>query len=188
MRHPKADFLPRTSDRSTAIATRLPISEAITGVVRYETQAAQAGSWPECRHRQQHGLVDVRRHRVRSRRADHHAGVVSERVAEIGVRMQQFLIEAVLVCALGGAAGIAVAIGFGAIFNAVSSNFTLICSDGSIMLALRCSCLIGVAFGFMPARFASRSGRGSGQGLMPRRPLFAKVRLRQDVGHGGEAG
>jgi macrolide transport system ATP-binding/permease protein len=90
---------------------------------------------------------------------------VSERVAEIGVRMavgarrrdilQQFLIEAVLVCALGGAAGIAVAMSFGAIFNAVSSNFTLIYSDGSIILALSCSCLIGVAFGFMPARNAS---------------------------------
>jgi macrolide transport system ATP-binding/permease protein len=90
---------------------------------------------------------------------------VSERVAEIGVRMavgarrkdilQQFLIEAVLVCALGGALGIAAAMSFGAVFNAVSSNFTLIYSDGSIALALSCSCLIGLVFGFMPARNAS---------------------------------
>jgi macrolide transport system ATP-binding/permease protein len=90
---------------------------------------------------------------------------VSERVAEIGVRMavgarrrdilQQFLIEAVLVCALGGSIGIATAMAFGAVFNAVSTNFTLIYSEGSIALALSCSCLIGVVFGFMPARNAS---------------------------------
>ncbi|WFR95568.1 MacB family efflux pump subunit [Rhizobium tumorigenes] len=90
---------------------------------------------------------------------------VSERVGEIGVRMavgarrkdilQQFLIEAVIVCALGGAIGIATAMAFGAVFNAISTNFSLIYSDGSIVLALGFSCLIGVVFGFMPARNAS---------------------------------
>ena len=91
---------------------------------------------------------------------------VSERVAEIGVRMavgarrtdimQQFLIEAVLVCAMGGAIGIATAMTFGTIFNATNANFALVYSQGSIVLALGCSCLIGVVFGFMPARNASR--------------------------------
>lgn len=90
---------------------------------------------------------------------------VSERVGEIGVRMavgarrkdilQQFLIEAVIVCALGGALGIATAMTFGAVFNAISTNFSLIYSDGSILLAIGFSCLIGVVFGFMPARNAS---------------------------------
>lgn len=91
---------------------------------------------------------------------------VSERVGEIGVRMavgarqgdilQQFLIEAVLVCLVGGLAGIGAALAFGAAFSALSQNFTLIYSPASIVAAFLCSTLIGVAFGFLPARNASR--------------------------------
>lgn len=91
---------------------------------------------------------------------------VSERVSEIGVRMavgarrsdimQQFLIEAVLVCLIGGALGIAAALAFGVVFSSVSSNFTLVYSTGSIVAAFLSSTLIGVAFGFLPARNASR--------------------------------
>lgn len=91
---------------------------------------------------------------------------VSERVSEIGVRMavgarrsdimQQFLIEAVLVCLIGGALGIAAALAFGVVFSSVSSNFTLVYSTGSIVTAFLSSTLIGVAFGFLPARNASR--------------------------------
>ncbi len=90
---------------------------------------------------------------------------VSERVAEIGVRMavgarrqdilQQFLIEAVLVCLLGGTLGVATALGFGAIFDYFASNFTLVYSASSIILAFACSCAIGLTFGYMPARNAS---------------------------------
>ncbi|WP_047453108.1 MacB family efflux pump subunit [Rhizobium rhizogenes] len=91
---------------------------------------------------------------------------VSERIAEIGVRMavgarrqdilQQFLIEAVLVCLLGGGLGIALALGFGFAFNRLSSNFTLVYSVSSIALAFTCSCMIGLTFGYLPARNASR--------------------------------
>ena len=91
---------------------------------------------------------------------------VSERIAEIGVRMavgarrqdilQQFLIEAVLVCLLGGGLGIAVALGFGFAFNRLGSNFTLVYSVSSIELAFTCSCMIGLTFGYLPARNASR--------------------------------
>ncbi|NTG50855.1 MacB family efflux pump subunit [Agrobacterium rhizogenes] len=91
---------------------------------------------------------------------------VSERIAEIGVRMavgarrqdilQQFLIEAVLVCLLGGGLGIAVALGFGFAFNRFGSNFTLVYSVNSIVLAFTCSCMIGLTFGYLPARNASR--------------------------------
>ncbi|MDK4712826.1 MacB family efflux pump subunit [Rhizobium sp. CNPSo 4039] len=90
---------------------------------------------------------------------------VSERIAEIGVRMavgarrqdilQQFLIEAVLVCLLGGAFGIATALGFGFAFNYFGSNFTLVYSASSIILAFACSCAIGLTFGYLPARNAS---------------------------------
>ncbi len=91
---------------------------------------------------------------------------VSERVSEIGVRMavgarqgdilQQFLIEAILVCLIGGLIGIGTALGFGVLFSAFSSNFSLIYSTTSIVTAFLCSSLIGVVFGYLPARNASR--------------------------------
>jgi macrolide transport system ATP-binding/permease protein len=90
---------------------------------------------------------------------------VSERVGEIGVRMavgarrsdilQQFLIEAVVVCLLGGVLGIGLALGFGALFNALSPTFSLIYSTVSIIVAFLSSTLIGVLFGYVPARNAS---------------------------------
>ena len=91
---------------------------------------------------------------------------VTERTGEIGVRMavgarqsdiqQQFLIEAVLVCLLGGLLGIALALGFGALFRHFSNNFTLAFSSSAMGAAFLCSTLIGVVFGFLPARSAAR--------------------------------
>jgi len=91
---------------------------------------------------------------------------VSERVGEIGVRMavgarqgdilRQFLIEAVLVCLVGGIAGILLALAFGVGFSFLGSNFQLVYSTASIVAAVLCSTLIGVAFGYLPARNASR--------------------------------
>jgi macrolide transport system ATP-binding/permease protein len=90
---------------------------------------------------------------------------VTERTREIGVRMaigakrfnilEQFLIEAVLLCLIGGLAGIALSGLVGAVFNAVTRDFHMSFSTASILLALGCSTLIGVLFGFMPARNAS---------------------------------
>lgn len=90
---------------------------------------------------------------------------VSERVSEIGVRMavgarrsdilRQFLIEAVLVCIIGGTLGILGSFGFGALFSAFSSNFAMVYSTVSIIAAFVCSTLIGVVFGYLPARNAS---------------------------------
>jgi macrolide transport system ATP-binding/permease protein len=91
---------------------------------------------------------------------------VSERVSEIGVRMavgarrsdilQQFLIEAITVCIIGGLTGIAVALSFGALFPLFTSDFSLIFSKASIAYAFGISTLIGIVFGFLPARNASR--------------------------------
>ncbi len=91
---------------------------------------------------------------------------VTERTQEIGVRMavgarqrdimQQFLIESVLVCLLGGILGIAAALGFGALFAVVAKDFAMIYSLSSIVAAFLCSTLIGVIFGFLPARNAAR--------------------------------
>ena len=91
---------------------------------------------------------------------------VTERTREIGVRMavgarqgdiqQQFLIEAVLVCLIGGVLGILVALGFGQLFARASSNFQMVYSHGSMVAAFVCATLIGVVFGFLPARSAAR--------------------------------
>lgn len=92
---------------------------------------------------------------------------VTERTNEIGVRMavgarqsdimQQFLIEAVLVCILGGLLGIGLAFGIGELINRVGGDsFKVIYSSSSIIAAFLCSTLIGVVFGFLPARNAAK--------------------------------
>ena len=91
---------------------------------------------------------------------------VSERVSEIGVRMavgarrtdilRQFLIEAVLVCIIGGTLGVLSSLGFGVLFAAFSSNFAMVYSTTPIVAAFVCSTLIGVVFGYLPARNASK--------------------------------
>lgn len=91
---------------------------------------------------------------------------VTERTREIGVRMavgarqndilRQFLIEAVLVCLIGGALGVLSALAFGALFSHFTSEFSLVFSSGSIIAAFLCSTVIGLAFGFLPARNAAR--------------------------------
>ncbi|GGB06501.1 macrolide export ATP-binding/permease protein MacB [Brucella endophytica] len=91
---------------------------------------------------------------------------VSERINEIGVRMavgarqsdilQQFLIEAVLVCLIGGVLGILIATGLGELFAQFVPDFRLIYSPASIVIAILCSSLIGIGFGFVPARNASK--------------------------------
>ena len=90
---------------------------------------------------------------------------VTERTREIGIRMaigakqknilQQFLIEAILICLIGGILGVGISVGFGIIFNMVIKNFTMIFSIFSIVAAVLCSTMIGVIFGYMPAKNAS---------------------------------
>ncbi|MCV3766926.1 MacB family efflux pump subunit [Rhizobium sp. TRM95796] len=91
---------------------------------------------------------------------------VSERVQEIGVRMavgarrsdilQQFLTEAVLVCFVGGFLGVATAFGLGGLVSLLTDKFAFIYSTPSIIGAFVVSTLIGILFGFLPARNASR--------------------------------
>jgi len=91
---------------------------------------------------------------------------VTERTREIGIRMaigakqsnilQQFLIEAILLCSLGGALGIltALLIGFG--FNGLSPDFTMKFSTAPFVIAFVASSAIGIIFGYLPARNASK--------------------------------
>ncbi|GLS90130.1 macrolide export ATP-binding/permease protein MacB [Psychromonas marina] len=91
---------------------------------------------------------------------------VTERTREIGIRMavgarqadimRQFLIEAMLVCFLGGALGVGLAYLIGIVFHYTSSDLLMIYSTSSIIAAFACSTLIGVLFGFLPARSASK--------------------------------
>ncbi|MFO1400977.1 MAG: MacB family efflux pump subunit [Steroidobacteraceae bacterium] len=91
---------------------------------------------------------------------------VTERTREIGVRMavgarqgdilQQFLIEAVLVCLVGGVIGVGIALGLAALVAHVAQDFRMVISPTSIIVAFLCSSAIGVAFGFLPARSAAR--------------------------------
>lgn len=92
---------------------------------------------------------------------------VTERTQEIGVRMavgarqsdilQQFLIEAILVCLIGGLLGVLLSLGLGQLINVVASgNFAVAYSTVSIVAAFVCSTLIGVVFGFLPARNAAQ--------------------------------
>jgi len=70
---------------------------------------------------------------------------VSERINEIGVRMavgarrgdilQQFLIEAMLVCLIGGILGILSSFSVGLLFDLINAPFKLVYSPSSILTA-----------------------------------------------------
>ena len=70
--------------------------------------------------------------------------------------LQQFLIEAILICLLGGVIGILFAVAIITAFNTLGSDFKMVLSPESVVLAVFCSTLIGVVFGYMPAKNASK--------------------------------
>ena len=91
---------------------------------------------------------------------------VTERTREIGVRIavgarqsdiaMQFLIEAVLVCLIGGILGVLVAYAIGLAVDNFLPAIRLVYSSTTVVAAFVSSTLIGIAFGFLPARSASR--------------------------------
>ena len=90
---------------------------------------------------------------------------VTERTREIGVRMAvgargrdillQFLIEAVTLSLVGGVLGILIGIGTAKLFS-INLGWTTLVSPESIAIAFLFSAVIGVFFGFYPARKAAR--------------------------------
>lgn len=91
---------------------------------------------------------------------------VTERTGEIGLRMAlgarrrnilaQFLIEAVLLCVAGGFTGIAAALFVGMGFERFSEGIPLRFTLDSVVLAVCCASFVGIVFGYVPARNASR--------------------------------
>jgi putative ABC transport system permease protein len=89
---------------------------------------------------------------------------VTERTKEIGLRMAvgarrrdiltQFLIEAVTLCLTGGLIGLLIG-GGAAIALAIWGSWPIALSPGLVIIALAAAALVGVFFGYYPARRAS---------------------------------
>ncbi len=89
---------------------------------------------------------------------------VTERTREIGIRMatgartrnilQQFLIEALVVSALGGAIGVVLGLGTAAIIEATGTQVQY--SLAPVLLAFGCAFATGLIFGWLPANKAAR--------------------------------
>jgi putative ABC transport system permease protein len=89
---------------------------------------------------------------------------VTERTREIGIRLAvgaqgrdillQFLVEAVVLSSLGGALGIALGIGSAHLVTKFT-GWTTVVSPLSVILAFSVSAIIGIFFGFYPARRAA---------------------------------
>ncbi len=90
---------------------------------------------------------------------------VTERTREIGIRMAigarprdvltQFLIEAIMLSALGGMAGILLGIG-GALVYAFVTSGSFVLSPWAVLLAFGFAAAVGILFGYYPATRAAR--------------------------------
>jgi putative ABC transport system permease protein len=92
---------------------------------------------------------------------------VTERTREIGLRkaigahdndiLLQFLVEALVLCFLGGLVGVGLAYGVAALFAQIPSfTFTVLIQPDSLALALGFSLLAGLVFGIYPAMRATQ--------------------------------
>ncbi|TNF36474.1 MAG: FtsX-like permease family protein, partial [Gammaproteobacteria bacterium] len=90
---------------------------------------------------------------------------VTERTREIGIRLAigalerevllQFLVEAIVLSSFGGVIGILLALSSSLIIASLI-NVPFVFNTGIVMLAFLFSAMVGVVFGFFPARKAAR--------------------------------
>jgi putative ABC transport system permease protein len=90
---------------------------------------------------------------------------VTERTREIGLRMAigargadilgQFLTEAVLLCLVGGLIGLILGVAI-AVIMASLFDWAVFISPWTVLIAILASAVVGIVFGFVPARRASR--------------------------------
>ncbi|MCW5772628.1 MAG: FtsX-like permease family protein, partial [Rhodospirillaceae bacterium] len=90
---------------------------------------------------------------------------VTERTREIGIRLAigalerqvlaQFLVEAVVLSGFGGIVGILLGLGLAGL-AAAAMDLPYILDPGIVILAFTFSGLVGVVFGYFPARRAAR--------------------------------
>ncbi len=90
---------------------------------------------------------------------------VTERTREIGIRLaigarekdilMQFLLEAIIISALGCCIGLALGIGGALLVNTLTGT-TVIISGGSVLAAIGVAASVGVFFGYYPAKKAAR--------------------------------
>lgn len=92
---------------------------------------------------------------------------VAERSEEIAIRRAfgakardieiQFLVESVVLCLIGGIIGLILGIAIASLVDAVTPDYIKsVVSIGSVLLAVGVSTLIGVVFGWIPARAAAK--------------------------------
>ena len=89
---------------------------------------------------------------------------VTERTREIGIRkslgatpwdiMSQFVVEAITTSCIGGVVGIL--LGIGASYAATLFDMTVVLSVPAMMISFTVSAVIGIAFGYFPAKKAAR--------------------------------
>ncbi|MEI2659910.1 MAG: FtsX-like permease family protein [Bifidobacterium adolescentis] len=90
---------------------------------------------------------------------------VTERTREIGIRLAvgahgrdvltQFLVEAIILSVMGGTLGVALGVGVSQIVSKLN-NWPVLVSTSAIVGAVGFSALIGIFFGFYPARKAAQ--------------------------------